>query len=291
VELLGKVQRQEPDQLLYACLAYVRALGVPLYNFRVQPGAPEVAAGPAGRAWPTTPTGRPSLAAQPTPAAAASSAATPSAAAGRLPHQAQLGDAQQQQQQLPPQPQEQPCEWRSEVAPSQTPAAVQAQPPDLAPLQLKYLSQDPLLQMGGLVRVSEAGRVWRLRQQRALAHAHAQLRAHTQAQALAPGPVPVPAQVLAAQELVQAQALAAQGLGQAHVLAALGLGQGEESDPEQWSGSEIARWVGQLADRYCQRRCFAPRLAEQQQCCSGVFGGHGASLFRQALLVWRRAHL
>ncbi|GAB4815952.1 hypothetical protein N2152v2_002998 [Parachlorella kessleri] len=124
IELLGKVQRQEPDHLLYACLAYVRALGVPLYNFRVVEDPP-------GQAL------------------AEVSAATNADALGSTEAQQHHLTAEQ------PAADSQPHEQGGQASHS---------------LRLKYHSQDVLLRQGGLVRVSEGGRVWELRRNHMEAH-------------------------------------------------------------------------------------------------------------------------
>ena len=91
-----------------ACLAYLRAVGLPVYNFRAVPA--------------------------------------PDAAAAQLPtSQVAAGGAEQQ---------------LAAAGPSQPAAAAAAAAEEGPPLELRYLAEDPLLRAGGLVRVSEAGRVW-----------------------------------------------------------------------------------------------------------------------------------
>ena len=120
IELLGKVQRQEPDHLLYTCLAYVRALGVPLYNFRMVVEEDQALA-------------------------RASAATDAGASAATAVQQQQPAAATAGQQAADKHPQDQGGQASHSM-------------------RLKFLSKDALLRQGGLVRVSEGGRVWELRQ-------------------------------------------------------------------------------------------------------------------------------
>ena len=154
IELLGKVQRQEPDHLLYACLAYVRALGVPFYNFRVVGEDQALAEDSAATDVDTS---------------AATAVKQQQPAAGQ-----QASDKGSQDQ-------------GGQASHS---------------MRLKFLSKDALLRQGGLVRVSEGGRVWELRQN------------HMEADAMAGGAGPQGGGVVAEQPA-------------------------EQVEEEMWSGSEV----------------------------------------------------
>lgn len=244
--------RPPPFLSAAACLAYVRTLGVPLYNFRVtsvpaakrgqggqspaqqqpSPAAPRASQLPAARPTPASPAGlsrgppAPAAAAaeagpgSTTPAAvAAAVAAGASSAAGSLAQQARQqhteagagpAPARLEGAAGPPQQSQRPQrEPQRQLGAAGTAAAAAAAGPALQlQLQLQYVAVDPLLQVGGLARVSENGRVWGLRQR-------AQAQAHQQAQH--------------GQHGAQAQGAQAEGAG-------------EGDDGELWSGSELGRW-------------------------------------------------
>lgn len=188
-----------------ACLAYVRALGVPMYNFRVEVEPAEAEPASAGVTGSGTSEG---------PARAARLAAGGEAGAqqGTKAGARLLAEAQSA-------PQSGGTEGTAGGS-----------------LQLQYLGEDPLLSVGGLPRVSEAGRVWRLRQQQLY---HQQRAAAAAAVAAAGG------EEAGGPALLPPWLLGQQG----HAAGPI--------DNELWSGSELERCVaGYMAQHPQQPSAF-----------------------------------
>lgn len=145
---------------------------MPLLNFRAVEAAH---AQQAQSASPATPASKQLLAARPTPAsphlqgqgpAAARPPSTAAAAAASAsgPHPSSSRQRAQQQQQQEEEGVAAEAGHAQEAAPG--PSTVLAGGPG-TPLRLRYVAPDPLQLAGGLARVSEGGRVWRLRQRAA----------------------------------------------------------------------------------------------------------------------------